>query len=136
VAGGGGPPPLRRASAAELTAQGLVTAEEEILVTGGAQQAISLLASCYVTPGAVVVVEDPTFPGTIDAFRAAGGKILTVPVGRAGADPGVLAAALSQAAARLVDLMPTFPKPKGRQVSQPSRAQMARLWRIRGSPGT
>ena len=129
-----GYPPLRRAIAAELTAQGLVTAEEEILVTGGAQQAISLLASCYVTPGAVVVVEDPTFPGAIDAFRAAGGKILTVPVGRGGADPGVLAATLSQAAARLVYLMPTFQNPTGCVMPEQARREMARLCRISGIP--
>ena len=129
-----GYPPLRRAIASELTAQGLVTGEEEILVTGGAQQAISLLASCYVTPGAVVVVEDPTFPGAIDAFRAAGGRILTVPVRRDGADPAVLAATLSQGAARLVYLMPTFQNPTGAVMPQQARREVARLCRISGIP--
>ena len=129
-----GYPPLRRAIASELTAQGLVTGEEEILVTGGAQQAISLLASCYVTPGAVVVVEDPTFPGAIDAFRAAGGRILTVPVRRDGADPAVLAATLSQGAARLVYLMPTFQNPTGCVMPQQARREVARLCRISGIP--
>ena len=97
-----GYPPLRRAIAAHLTARGLVTAEEEILVTGGAQQALSLLASYYVTPGAVILVEDPTFPGAIDAFRTAGGRILTVPVRQAGADAALLAATMSQAPVRAV----------------------------------
>src|SRR5262252_7736251 len=129
-----GYPPLRRAIASELTAQGLMTGEEEILVTGGAQQAISLLAGCYVTPGAVVVVEDPTFPGAIDAFRAAGGRILTVPVRRVGADPGVLAATLSQGAARLVYLMPTFQNPTGCVMPQQARREVARLCRISGIP--
>ena len=45
------------AIAARLTARGLVTAEEEILITGGAQQAISLLASYYLTPGGVILVD-------------------------------------------------------------------------------
>jgi len=129
-----GYPPLRRAIASELTAQGLATTEEELLVTGGAQQAISLLASCYVAPGAVVVVEDPTFPGAIDAFRAAGGRILPVPVRRGGADPGVLAATLSQAEARLVYLMPTFQNPTGCVMPEQARREMARLCRISGIP--
>ena len=129
-----GYPPLRRAIAAQITAQGLVTAEEEILVTGGAQQAISLLASCYVTPGAAVVLEDPTFPGAIDAFRAAGGRILPVPVRRDGADPDALAVTLAQAAVRLVYLMPTFHNPTGCVMSEPARRETARLCRISGIP--
>jgi DNA-binding transcriptional MocR family regulator len=129
-----GYPPLRRALAAHLTAQGLETAEEQILVTGGAQQAISLLASCYVTPGAVVVAEDPTFPGAIDAFRAAGARILTVPVRSAGADVGLLAATLSQAPARLVYLMPTFQNPTGSVMPEPARREIARLSRASGIP--
>jgi DNA-binding transcriptional MocR family regulator len=129
-----GYPPLRQAIADQLTAQGLATAEEEILVTGGAQQAISLLASCYVTPGTAVVIEDPTFPGAIDAFRAAGGRILTVPVRRAGADPGVLAATLSEAAVRLVYLMPTFQNPTGCVMPEPARREIAGLCRMTGIP--
>jgi DNA-binding transcriptional MocR family regulator len=122
-----GYPPLRRVLAAHLTAQGLETTEEQILVTGGAQQAISLLASCYVTPGAVVLAEDPTFPGAIDAFRAAGARILTVPVRSAGADAGLLAATLSQAPVRLVYLMPTFQNPTGCVMPESARREIARL---------
>jgi DNA-binding transcriptional MocR family regulator len=127
-----GYPPLRRALAAHLTARGLATAEEEILVTGGAQQAISLLAGCYVTPrapGAVVVAEDPTFPGAIDAFRAAGASILTVPARAAGADTGLLAATLSRVPARLVYLMPSFQNPTGSVMPEPARREVARLSR-------
>src|SRR5262249_37524442 len=61
-----GYPPLRRAVAAHLSARGLPTTQEQVLVTGGAQQAISLLAAYYVTPGSVIVLEDPTFPGAVD----------------------------------------------------------------------
>jgi len=124
-----GYPPLRRAIAAHLTAQGLATAEDEVLVTGGAQQALSLLASCYIAPGAVVVAEDPTFPGAIDAFRTAGARILTVPVGPSGADTDLLAATLSQTQARLVYLMPTFHNPTGCVMPESARREIARLSR-------
>ena len=79
-------------------------------------------------------MEDPTFPGAIDAFRAAGGRILTVPVRRDGADPAVLAATLSQGAARLVYLMPTFQNPTGCVMPQQARREVARLCRISGIP--
>jgi DNA-binding transcriptional MocR family regulator len=129
-----GYPPLRRAIAAHLTARGLATDEEEILVTAGAQQALSLLASYYVTPGTVVVVEDPTFPGAIDAFRTAGARILTVPVGQAGADAGLLAATISQNQVRAVYLMPTFHNPTGSVVPAQARRELARLCQLSGIP--
>ena len=129
-----GYPPLRRAIAAHLTARGLATDEEETLVTAGAQQALSLLASYYVTPGAVVVVEDPTFPGAIDAFRTAGARILTVPVGQAGADAGLLAATVSQSPVRAVYLMPTFQNPTGSVVPAQARRELARLCQVSGIP--
>ena len=126
--------PLRRAIAARLTARGLVTAEEDILITAGAQQAISLLASYYLTPGTVVLVEDPTFPGAIDAFRTAGGRVLAVPVRPAGVDAGLLAVTMSQTAACAVYLMPTFHNPTGRVVPEPGRRELARLCRASSIP--
>jgi DNA-binding transcriptional MocR family regulator len=129
-----GYPPLRRAIAGRLTAQGLPTAAEQVLVTGGAQQAFSLLASCYVAPGAVIVTEDPTFPGAIDAFRAAGGRILTVPVRSAGADARLLAATLSEAPVRLVYLAPTFHNPTGTVMPEPARRDVVRVCRVAGIP--
>jgi DNA-binding transcriptional MocR family regulator len=126
--------PLRRAVAARLTARGLATDEQEILITAGAQQALSLLASYYVTPGSTVVVEDPTFPGAIDAFRTAGARILTVPVGQAGPDPGLLAATISESQARAVYLMPTFHNPTGCVVPAQARRELARLCQISGIP--
>ncbi len=129
-----GYPPLRRAVAAHLTARGLATDEEEILITAGAQQALSLLASYYVSPGSTVVVEDPTFPGAIDAFRTAGARILTVPVGAAGADAGLLAATVSQSPVRAVYLMPTFHNPTGSVVPAQARRELARLCQVSGIP--
>jgi DNA-binding transcriptional MocR family regulator len=126
--------PLRRAVAARMTARGLVTDEEEILITAGAQQALSLLGSYYVTPASTVVVEDPTFPGAIDAFRTAGARILTVPVGPAGPDAGLLAATVSQSPVRAVYLMPTFHNPTGCVVPAPARRELARLSRVSGIP--
>jgi DNA-binding transcriptional MocR family regulator len=127
--------PLRRAIAARLTARGLPTGEEEVLVTGGGQQAISLLAACYMTPGAAVVLEDPTFPGAIDAFRTAGGRILTIPVGQPGASYlESLAAAISQNPVKAVYLMPTFHNPVGSVLPEPVRREVARLGRSSGVP--
>jgi DNA-binding transcriptional MocR family regulator len=129
-----GYPPLRRAIAAHHTARGLPTVEENIVITGGAQQAISLLAACYVSPGAVVVLEDPTFPGLVDAVRAAGGRILTVPVSRSGADIELLAATVCNTGVRAVYLTPTFHNPTGSVMPDAARREVARISRTSGVP--
>jgi DNA-binding transcriptional MocR family regulator len=129
-----GYPPLRRAVAAHLDARGLPTTDEQILITGGAQQAISLLAACWLQPGQLVVLEDPTFPGAIDAFRAVGARILTVPVGESGADVGLLADTITQSAVQAVYLMPTFHNPTGAVMAEDARRQLSRLSRTTGVP--
>ncbi len=129
-----GHPPLRRAVATHLTSLGLPTTAEEVLITGGAQQAISVLATCLLEPGAVVVVEDPTFPGAIDAFRTAGARIVTVPVHASGVDLDALAAAMADHPVRAVYLMPTFHNPTGATLPEPGRRRLAALARAYDVP--
>ena len=68
-----GLPALRVAVASHLTHRlGLPADPAEVIVTTGAQQALDLLIRCEVLPGQPVVVEDPTFPGALDALYRAG----------------------------------------------------------------
>jgi DNA-binding transcriptional MocR family regulator len=129
-----GYPPLREAIAAYLSARGLPTTQEQVLVTGGAQQAISLLAAYYVGPGSAVVLEDPTFPGAVDAFRAVGARILGVPVHAAGAGIDLIAGAVSQGMVRAVYLMPTFHNPTGAVMPEAARRELARFGRASRIP--
>ena len=123
-----GYPPLRRAVATHLTARGVPTTEDEVLVTGGAQQAITLIATHYVSPNELVVVEDPTYPGAIDAFRTAGARILPVPVvDDVGVNLEVLAATLERNAVRAAYLIPAFHNPTGSLLSEEARREVARI---------
>ena len=54
------------AIATHLTKSGLPSHPEEILVTHGAQEAIGLAASLFLSPGRVVGLEDPTYVGAHD----------------------------------------------------------------------
>ena len=75
-----GLPSLRRAVAAHITDWGLPTDEHQVVITTGAQQAISAAAACWVGPGDTVVVDDPTYPGAVAAFTQAGARLVGVPV--------------------------------------------------------
>ena len=79
-----GHPVLRTAIAERYTRHGIRTGPDRILVTNGAQQALSLLARAFLTPGAPVLVEAPTYHGALEAFRDAAAVPRALPVGLAG----------------------------------------------------
>nr|WP_296071117.1 PLP-dependent aminotransferase family protein [uncultured Actinoplanes sp.] len=83
-----GHPRLRSAVAARYTERGAPTTPDQILITTGAQQALSLLARAFVRPGDHIAVETPTYPGALEAFREEGAILDGLPVGLAGLTPG------------------------------------------------
>lgn len=121
-----GLPELRAYLAQMYSAQGLPTTYEQVIVTSGAQQAISLVATALLRPGDVVVMETPTYFGAIDVFRAAGAELCGVPVGERGVDPDVFAAAL-RFSPRLAFLTPSFQNPTGLVMPARARQRVARL---------
>ena len=105
---------LRQAVAGLVGAWGLPTRPQQVVITTGAQQALSAAAACWIRPGDAVVVEDPTYPGAVSAFAAAGARLVGVPIDRHGVDPAALADALAAAHPTLVYLQPTLHSPTGR----------------------
>jgi len=124
-----GYPPFRQAIADHLTAHGLPSSAEEILVTGGAQQGISLFARSHASHGGVVAVEDPTFPGAVDAFQTAGARILPVPVCESEAEVELLGRTVVENRVRAVYLMPTFQNPTGSVMPDQARRDLVRFAR-------
>jgi DNA-binding transcriptional MocR family regulator len=108
-----GLPELREALAARLTARGLPTAPDEVLVTAGAQHAMRLVMDWVVGPGDRVLVDAPAYPRTLAAIRAARARAVPVPLGERGWDAGGWAAAAQVAAPRLAVTVPDFQHPTG-----------------------
>ena len=50
--------------------QGSRPAEDELLITSGGIEALELLGKSFIDPGDVVVVEAPTYLGSIQSFRS------------------------------------------------------------------
>src|SRR5712675_2734989 len=67
----------------------------------------------YLQRGDTVLIEDPTYFGAVDAFRAVGGRLSSLPVGKEGVSPTILRERISSTAARLVYLTPTLQNPTG-----------------------
>ncbi len=117
---------LREAVAEQLTRDGLPSTASQVVITTGAQQAISVAAACWVRPGDTVVVDDPTYPGALAAFRAAGAEVVGVPVDADGVDLGALAAALAQRPA-LAYVQSHGHNPTGSVLSDHRRRRVAEL---------
>lgn len=118
-----GLPSLREALARHLTESGMPTEPEEVLPTTGAMQAISLIAQLRLAAGDIVVTEEQSYPGALDAFRMLDAHLVGVGVGRDGADIGQLRAALRRRPS-LVYLQPSSQNPTGRTMPQPARTML------------
>jgi DNA-binding transcriptional MocR family regulator len=121
-----GLPALRKAVAAQLGRSGLPTREEQILITNGAQQAISLVAGLLVARGESAITEDPTYIGAIDVLVSAGARVLAVPGAADGIDLDRLQALLATRP-RLFYVVPTFHNPTGALMPERTRREIARM---------
>jgi 2-aminoadipate transaminase len=118
---------LRARVAARMTARGLLTTVDDLLVTSGSQQALTLVATALLDPGAVVLVEDPTYLAALQCFQLAGARVVPVPTDEQGIDPAALADVLERERPALLYLVPTFANPTGRTMPAERRAEVVEL---------
>ncbi|MET9488831.1 PLP-dependent aminotransferase family protein [Nocardia sp. NPDC006630] len=121
--------PLREVLAARESARlGRPVPVEEVFVTHGSQQALSLLAEVLLDPGALVVVEDPAYVGALQVFRAAGARIVAVPLDGEGMRVDVLRELLAAGERpAFVHTVSNFHNPGGVTMSAQRRMELAEL---------
>jgi DNA-binding transcriptional MocR family regulator len=129
-----GLPTLREAIAAYYAKMGLATRPGQILVTNGAQQGISLCAGLFLQRGDSALVEDPTYFGALDAFRAVGARVAGIAVEREGVVPAMLRQRIIATSSRLVYLTPTFQNPTSALMPRPARKELANIATDLGVP--
>ena len=116
---------LRSAVAARQTARGLPTEAEDLLVTTGSQQALTLLATALLDPGDVVLVEDPCYLAALQCFAFAGARVVPVPTDDDGLVPEALEEIVARERPKLLYLVPTFQNPTGRTLPAARRRAVA-----------
>jgi len=118
--------PLRRSVAEMLSQKGISVTEDNVMILSGAQQGIYLLSKVLLEPGDYVVTESPTFIGAIQAFQAAGARVLSLPV--TGNLPlSLLEDYLIRYRPKMLYLMPAFQNPSGRILSLQERQSLLHL---------
>lgn len=108
--------PLREKIAEHMkTAFGVDCSAEELLITSGSQQGLSLLSQIFLDPDDVVLVESPTYLGAINAFTLQHPRFIEVPTDEQGIIPEALEKILQEhgKAVRLMYVIPEFQNPTG-----------------------
>jgi 2-aminoadipate transaminase len=108
--------------------QGRRPAEDELLITSGAIEALELVGKSYLDPGDVVVVEGPTYLGAIQAFRSFEARLVAVPLDEHGLDVEELERRLAAGLRpKLLYTIPDHQNPAGVSLAAERRAPLVEL---------
>ncbi len=115
--------PLRELVAARLKARfGVDTDHNMTVITSGGQQAIELTCKTLCDAGDVVICENPSFIGALNAFRSLGARPVGVALEEDGISiEGLEAALKANPRAKLLYVIPTFQNPAGITMSLEKR---------------
>ena len=125
---------LREAFADRLERlQGRRPADDELLVTSGAIEALELVGKSFLDPGDVVVVEAPTYLGAIQSFRSFEAALVPVTLDERGLDVEELERHLvGGLRPKLVYTIPDHQNPSGVSLAADRRAALVELARHHG----
>jgi len=126
--------PLKEAILEMLRAEGIAAKDENLLITHGCQQSLDLISKAFVRPGDSVILENPTYPGSMAIFNGARARCLAVPV-RTHAEPGsalgmdmeALEDTLAANRVKLIVVTPDFHNPTGMSLPLTSRRKLLEL---------
>ena len=128
-----GVPELREAIAAiDAPAQASGDDPGNIVVTSGAQQALTLVVRAVLRPGDVVACESPTYVGVLEALADSGATAVPVPVDEDGLDTDALEQLLSRREIKLLALQSRLQNPTGADLHPERRARLVELAREHG----
>ncbi|MFL6023625.1 MAG: PLP-dependent aminotransferase family protein [Marmoricola sp.] len=128
-----GLPVLREAVAERLTARGLATTPEQVMIVPGALSGVAVAARALGGRGTRTLIESPSYPNAIATFRETGARLLCSPIGREQADVGDLVSTIDQVRPALAYLIPDFHNPTGHLMGNTAREQVAARLRKHGT---
>ncbi len=110
-----------------LAEMGITAVPENILITSGALQAVSLTTQAITEPGENVLVDSPTFLGMLNVLEAQRLNPIHVPYGEDGPDLDVFEQALRTHHPRFYYAIPNFHNPTGYSMSVERRQAVLQL---------
>jgi len=117
---------LRQAVADRYSAAGVPTQPGQIMVTSGAQHALTIIIRTLTDRQDRVLVEHPSYPHALDAIRSARCRPVPVAFTESGWDLPALESAMAQQQPKLAYVVPDFHNPTGMIMPDAQRRRLAR----------
>lgn len=126
--------PLRHAVRDYVSALGIQCSANDVLITGGTQQALDLVIQALLSEGDIMVSENPTYIGMIDVARTRRVQIHGIATDEEGIRLDMLENFIIDKQPRLIYVMPTFQNPTGHIMPLHRRRQLLSLATDYGIP--
>ena len=122
-----GVPKLREAIAQRETEQGTDTKPENILITSGSQQGISLASNAFIDPGDYIITESPTYVGAILSFDFNRARYAQVEMDNDGMLTDQLEDTIKKYKPKFIYTVSTFQNPTGITMSMERRKALIKI---------
>lgn len=107
---------------------GLNVTPEELIVTTGAMEGISVIMRCLTRPGDIVIIQSPTFYCFLQLLDTLGLRVIEIPSHpERGISPEDVALVIKQYDVRACILNPNFNNPDGSLIPDESKEEIVRL---------
>lgn len=118
---------LRSALAEVVHERGVTAGPDEIMVTAGVTNGMSLVTALLAPPGSTVLVEQPTYLGMLNILSSRGVRVVGLPMDGEGLVIEAVEEALRLERPAFLYTIPTFQNPSGVCLSAPRRAALLEL---------
>ena len=118
---------LRQQIAKMLIQLGLEVSSDDLIVTNGSKQGLSLVMNYYLQAGDWIVTESPTYYGTLEIIENIGAKIIGIPMQGSGMNLELLKQYLQSHRPKLIYTVSTLQNPTGITTTLQHRQQLLAL---------
>jgi 2-aminoadipate transaminase len=127
--------PLREFITTLMRGRGLSVPIDQILMLNGSQQGLDTVGKLFIDPGSLVLVEEPTYLGALQAWRPYNPRFISLPMDDDGLDVAALERALqSGERPRFLYLVSCFQNPTGITPSPTRKRALLQLAATYGLP--
>lgn len=123
-----GHPKMKECAIARAKKVGAYSENDEVLITTGANQGIDLAAKAIINKGDKIITENPSFIGSLNAFRSYECSLIGVDTEEDGMNVDMLEEVLSKNDdVKMIYTIPTFHNPTGTTMSLEKRKKLLQL---------
>lgn len=101
--------------------------KDKILITSGSQQGLDIISKTLVNPGDTIIVENPTYPGAISAFKSRGAKLIGVDMLEDGMDIFKLKLLVKKYNPKFLYIMTNYQSPTTYSYSEKKKRQLLNM---------